>query len=215
MTCWGLPNVTLPRRWLHNSILTPSSELEKTHKCDSDTPHAASLPVSVTWPVFTQRITQLQGQPTYTPRAVLLDLCGSLGGEHSHALWTGPLLCPLHLLLLHVSSVCTAGLNAAGEIASEDIADASTWDGPVRVQQSDRIPVSAFAEQLQYEPEQEPPERESFPAEISEVTQLLTRPPPILSSKPTHMHPFSLFMVCLCACQAKLGCGACLCAKIP
>lgn len=81
--------------------------------------------------------------------------------------------------------MCTAGLNAAGEIASEAIADASTWDGPVQVQQSDRIPVSAFAEQLQYEPEQEPPERESFPAEISEVTQLLTRPPPI---KQAHSH---------------------------
>ena len=53
-----------------------------------------------------------------------------------------------------------SGLNAAGEIASEATADASTWDGPVQIQQSDRIPVSAFAEQLQYEPEQELPERE-------------------------------------------------------
>lgn len=31
----------------------------------------------------------------------------------------------------------------------------------MQVQQSDRIPVSAFAEQLQYEPEQEPLERKS------------------------------------------------------
>lgn len=54
-----------------------------------------------------------------------------------------------------------SGLNAAGEIASEATADASTWDGPVQIQQSDRIPVSAFAEQLQYEPEQELPGRES------------------------------------------------------
>ena len=91
-----------------------------------------------------------------------------------HANWTGPLLCPLHLLLLHVSSVCTAGLNAAGEIASEAIADASTWDGPVQVQQSDRIPVSAFAEQLQYEPEQEPPEREALPAETATHTAFKT-----------------------------------------
>lgn len=55
----------------------------------------------------------------------------------------------------------TVGLNAAGEVADDTAADASTWDGPVQVQQSDRIPVSAFAEQLQYEPDQDPPERES------------------------------------------------------
>ena len=55
---------------------------------------------------------------------------------------------------------CFAGVNSAGEITSETTADSSTWEGPVLVQQSDRIPVSAFAEQLQYEPEQEP-ERQS------------------------------------------------------
>lgn len=55
------------------------------------------------------------------------------------------------------------GVNSAGEITSETTADSSTWEGPVLVQQSDRIPVSAFAEQLQYEPEQEPERQARHP----------------------------------------------------
>lgn len=68
------------------------------------------------------------GNPTYTPRAILFDLCGSLGG-----------------------------INTAGEHAPEaEAVPITTWQGPVEVTRSARIPVSAFAEQLLSEPEHEP-----------------------------------------------------------
>ena len=48
-------------------------------------------------------------------------------------------------------------MNAAGEHASADATTVpiTTWQGPVEVQRSVRIPVSAFAEQLLSEPEHE------------------------------------------------------------
>ena len=50
-----------------------------------------------------------------------------------------------------------AGINAAGELAPEaEALSVTTWQGPVEVTRSARIPVSAFAEQLLSEPEQEP-----------------------------------------------------------
>ena len=54
------------------------------------------------------------------------------------------------------------GINTAGEHAP--VAEAvpiTTWQGPVEVTRSARIPVSAFAEQLLSEPEHEP---ESMPS---------------------------------------------------
>ena len=50
-----------------------------------------------------------------------------------------------------------SGLNAAGEQAPVRPASVpvSTWQGPVEVTESPRIPVSAFAEQLLAEPEAE------------------------------------------------------------
>ena len=50
-----------------------------------------------------------------------------------------------------------AGINAAGELAPEaEALSVTTWQGPVEITRSARIPVSAFAEQLLSEPEQEP-----------------------------------------------------------
>lgn len=49
-------------------------------------------------------------------------------------------------------------MNAAGEHGVTEAAEVpiTTWQGPVEVQRSARIPVSAFAEQLLSEPEHEP-----------------------------------------------------------
>ena len=57
----------------------------------------------------------------------------------------------------HETQVLMAGINAAGELAPEaEALSVTTWQGPVEVTRSARIPVSAFAEQLLSEPEQEP-----------------------------------------------------------
>ena len=55
-----------------------------------------------------------------------------------------------------------AGINAAGELAPEaESLSVTTWQGPVEVTRSARIPVSTFAEQLLSEPEQEPDSKPS------------------------------------------------------
>ena len=54
----------------------------------------------------------------------------------------------------HQPHLCFSGINAAGEQAPVGQASVpvSTWQGPVEVTESPRIPVSAFAEQLLAEP---------------------------------------------------------------
>ncbi len=108
----------------------------------------------------------LQGNLTYTPRAILFDLCGSLGGitktfsvcvlslyqllQHTALIW---LPCFAPLLKRPLSPT---GVNTAGEHAPEaEAVPITTWQGPVEVTRSARIPVSAFAEQLLSEPEHE------------------------------------------------------------
>ncbi len=75
----------------------------------------------------------------------------------------------LHYLLQHTALMwlpCCApplkrplsltGINTAGEHAPEaEAVPITTWQGPVEVTRSARIPVSAFAEQLLSEPEHE------------------------------------------------------------
>lgn len=64
----------------------------------------------------------------------------------------------------HETQVLMAGINAAGELAPEaEALSVTTWQGPVEVTRSARIPVSAFAEQLLSEPEQEPDGESSAP----------------------------------------------------
>ena len=56
------------------------------------------------------------------------------------------------------------GINTAGEHAPEaEVVPITTWQGPVEVTRSARIPVSAFAEQLLSEPEHGP---ESMPSAL-------------------------------------------------
>lgn len=53
-------------------------------------------------------------------------------------------------------ALSTPGINTAGEHAPEaEAVPVTTWQGPVDVTRSARIPVSAFAEQLLSEPEHE------------------------------------------------------------
>ena len=59
--------------------------------------------------------------------------------------------------LLLKQPLSLTGINTAGEHAPEaEAVPIPTWQGPVEVTRSARIPVSAFAEQLLSEPEHEP-----------------------------------------------------------
>ncbi|KAK9918811.1 hypothetical protein WJX75_007119 [Coccomyxa subellipsoidea] len=70
-----------------------------------------------------------QGQPVYTPRLVLFDLSGSLGGASQSSL--------------------------GGE--SQTTPAVTTWTGPVAVHRTEPTPRSRFAQQLELEPEEAPP----------------------------------------------------------
>ncbi|BDA46653.1 Protein misato homolog 1 [Coccomyxa sp. Obi] len=78
--------------------------------------------------LFTQTETR-QGQPIYTPRLVLFDLSGSLGGASQSSL----------------------------EGSSRGAPAVTTWTGPVAVHRADPVPRSRFVQQLELEPEEEPP----------------------------------------------------------
>ncbi|EIE19615.1 tubulin nucleotide-binding domain-like protein [Coccomyxa subellipsoidea C-169] len=69
-----------------------------------------------------------QGQPIFTPRLVLFDLCGSLGGASQSSL----------------------------EGAEQATPAVTTWSGPVTVHRAEPLPRSRFAQQLEVEPDEAP-----------------------------------------------------------
>ena len=108
--------------------------------------------------------------------------------------------------------VLMAGINAAGELAPEaEALSVTTWQGPVEVTRSARIPVSAFAEQLLSEPEQEP---DGKPSALSPQPSALSPQPSALSPRRmalVHDSNYCNFVCHACADSHKepvvLSCG--------
>ena len=92
---------------------------------------------------------RVQGHPTYTPRTIIFDTQGSLGGVHLLQLTFRAAA----LDALPNPSSCT-GMQSREHVTAPPTV--STWAGPVAVHRASPVPRSTFVEQLEYEEEESP-----------------------------------------------------------